>query len=274
MQTTIEEQRFILFPAFVVITIVLVGRHLLRAVAKFIKLGFWLILWVLDVLFEELLSPFTGLAERPQLVSEDVLPRSCLATVDFGHVYGSIPSVPAADPLVTLSRVRPRARWVRRLEEQLVFRKVGLFVRGRWTPDLTSRNHPAEINFILRHLREGGRVVGGGSVQRRKLGAAKDGSDVIYVVVELPDGSREFLVPDLVSLLAQYVLLRQRSPELVGAVRSRARDYCRSHLPESLAFDATCSAMKLALSVSPAEELLESDLANMGLKIPPLFSLE
>nr|QXN75427.1 MAG: hypothetical protein [Grapevine-associated RNA virus 12] len=167
------------------------------------------------------------------------------------------------------ARVRPRSRWVNVLQTVLGEKKVGAYLRGRWLPDLPLNVQPAGLKFMLTFVKDGVRVIGGGSVQ-----SPGGGKSQVYLVVELSDGSREVVFPDLVSRLAQYVLLRQRTPEVVAATRSRARDWCKQYLPEPLSYVATVSALRLALTPTKSEEALSGHLGALGINLPPLFSLQ
>jgi len=162
---------------------------------------------------------------------------------------------------LTCNRLRRRSRWVAGLEAVVGVRRgqLSALARGRWTPDLPSANYDSSLNLILSMFEDGAVLLGGGVVQ------CEDGSFVPYKHIELSDGSRELVFPELLSKLSGYALLRQRDAVLVSALRLRALDWCKKReLPKDLVFMVVTSAMRLALEVPPAESVLAQSLADLG----------
>lgn len=159
------------------------------------------------------------------------------------------------------SRLRRRARWVRRVEDSLALRRgtLGSLIRGRWIPDLPSSEYPAGLNVVLSQFEDGAILLGGGEVQ------GKDGARVAYYHVELSDGSREVLFPDAVSKLASYALLRQRDATLVSALRLRALEWCKSAgIADDLRLLVVSSTLRLVFECSKSEASLEDALTALG----------
>lgn len=172
---------------------------------------------------------------------------------------------------VYCARPRRRALWVRRLECVLGGPRgcVGDFVRGRWTPDLTSPGVSVGANVVLSHMRDGVKIQGGGSV-RTSAGADGVVTREAYIIVELRDGSREVVFPELLSKLASYCILRERSAVLVSALRLRALEWCKARgLTASDSWCALPGALRFAWEVSPAERRLREGLS--GGPSPPLW---
>jgi len=146
---------------------------------------------------------------------------------------------------------------------------VGRFVRGRWTPDLPSAEFSLGTNLILSHLEGGARILGGGSVQAKDRGSGELCSEA-YLVVELADGSRDVIFPALVSSLAAYAFLRERSATLVGALRSRAVEWYKGKsLSSDLCWAGLSGSFDMAWQVSPRERRSLDRLA--GGPSPPLW---
>jgi len=75
-----------------------------------------------------------------------------------------------------------------------------------------------------------------------------------YFVLELADGSREVVFPELFFALASYAFLRERDALLVGSLRLRALDWCKKvGLSWADTWMAVSSAVPLAWRVSPRE---------------------
>jgi hypothetical protein len=103
-------------------------------------------------------------------------------------------------------------------------------------------------NLVLGHFENGARILGGGSVQRDK------GGREVYLVVELANGSRELVVPELLASLAAYAFLRERNATLVLALRSRALEWCKERgLSKTFTWAVLPSTFKFAWNVSPVE---------------------
>jgi hypothetical protein len=161
----------------------------------------------------------------------------------------------------TASRLRRRTRWVRSLECSLggEIGCVGKLVRGRWRPDLASPERNHAVNLLLSHFDNGARLLGGGvrSSVRPVRVEGTDGEEVrteAYFVLELADGSREVVFPELLFALASYAFLRERDALLVGSLRLRALDWCKKvGLSWADTWMAVSSAVHLAWRVSPRE---------------------
>lgn len=168
------------------------------------------------------------------------------------------------------SRLRRRAVWVRRLECFLGGAPggVGLFVRGRWTPDLPSPDLSAESNLALMHFRDGAKILGGGSVR------SHEGRPVSYLVVLLADGSQELFVPELVGKLSTYALLRERDETLVSALRLRALEWCKgAGLSGPVTYWAVLCALRCSWEPSPQELRLSEWMApRLSASTPPVGS--
>jgi hypothetical protein len=140
---------------------------------------------------------------------------------------------------------------------------LGYLVRGRWTPDLPSAGYPAGLNLVLSHFEDGAKLLGGGVVR------CEDGGVVAYHHIELSDGSREVVFPDLLSKLSGYALLRQRDAVLVSALRLRSLEWCKKQgLPRDLVFIVVASSMRLALEIPEAESALVRCLSDLGPESP------
>lgn len=153
------------------------------------------------------------------------------------------------------ARLRRRTVWVRRLESVLGVAPgvVGAFVRGRWVPDLPSNDFSLDANHVLAHLGSGVKILGGGSVLGAKRGD-NEPERLAYFVVELSDGSREVVFPELLSHLSSYAFLRERNAVLVGSLRVRALEWCKSAgLSKSVTWMAVPSAFRFAWQLSPRE---------------------
>jgi len=177
------------------------------------------------------------------------------------EVVNEFRSVPVSAHLC--ARPRRRAVWVRRLEVVLGVAPgvVGQLVRGRWRPDLPSSELSLGANLILSHFEDGARILGGGSVLAKDRGF--DGvSSEAYLIVELADGSREVVFPGLVSSLAAYAFLRERSATLVGALRSRAVEWFKGRsLSSDLTWAGLSGSFRFAWHVSPRELRAQEMLA-------------
>jgi hypothetical protein len=162
-------------------------------------------------------------------------------------------------------RLRRRSRWVRSVEDGLHLPKgsLGMLVRGRWTPDLPSSDNSADLNLVLSHFEDGAKLLGGGVVP------GENGVPVSYYHIELSDGSREVVFPELLSRLSAYALLRQRDAVLISALRMRALDWVKKKgLSQDLCFIVVTSAMRLALEVPVAENSLAVVLSDLGPESP------
>jgi len=151
------------------------------------------------------------------------------------------------------ARLRSRAVWVRRLEHVLGGSSgvVGALVKGRWTPDLPLASRTNFANLVLTHAEGGAKILGGGSLS---TGEGDKKRMETYILVELSDGSRETVFPELLARLASYSLLRERDATLLSALRLRAQEWCKgAGLSSTVSLWAVVSALKLAWPVGPLE---------------------
>jgi len=185
-----------------------------------------------------------------------------IARVDEGTLADGVSGQPLGSDVVDefthkpltahlCARPRRRAVWVKRLERVLGPAPpgvVGLFVRGRWTPDLPDVNYSQGVNIALDLRPDGVKILGGGSV----LG--KGDSRVAYLLVEERDGTVSTVFPELLAALRSYAFLRAREATLVLALRSRALEWCKVRgLSDSSASVAVESAVSWSWVESPAE---------------------
>lgn len=125
---------------------------------------------------------------------------------------------------VSVQRLRRRARWVRALEGALGGRHgvVGRFVRGRWTPDLPSDTTATANAYLSGTIPNGVRCLGGGTFKGNE-----EAEPVVYLVLD--DGEDvQLCVPELLGRLRLYSLFRKRDDVLLGALRTRAVEWCRN----------------------------------------------
>nr|AYP71799.1 hypothetical protein [Penicillium brevicompactum ssRNA virus 1] len=182
----------------------------------------------------------------------------------FGNGVG-LAHVGFVSPMTSLAtgRVRPRARWVRVAEVVCGKDRVGALIRGRWTPDLPSSQQSDVENYLLATISGGAKVIGGGL---RTLPPSERAEDGVYLVVETQHG-RSLCFPSLLGRLRSYSLFRDRDRLLLGSLRARAEEWCRSRGFESWLTDlAVSSALELAWPVAPhhrfARRCWESASAN------------
>jgi len=167
--------------------------------------------------------------------------------------------------LVGMTRLRKRALWARRLESRLGlgFCSLGAFFRGRWQPDLVSKEHNPAVAQLLLYFRHGAKCLGGGIVQPQDKRKGESDAEysarcdqATYLVMEFPDGSREIVYPDLFFKLASYTFCRKRDALLVPAIRVRALDWCKKvGLTEVDTWIAVSSVIHLVWQIS-AKELM------------------
>jgi hypothetical protein len=158
------------------------------------------------------------------------------------------------------ARPRRRARWVRQLEETVCppgF--VGRLVAGRWTPDLPGPSRSDPLNLLLAHRAHGVKVLGRSTVP----GKDREGEACVYTgyTVESPDGSLDFVLPELVFALSSYSCFRQRESTLVLALRSRALEWCKQRgLSDPFTNLVVPAAVSWSWTVSPREVRLASTI--------------
>jgi hypothetical protein len=122
-------------------------------------------------------------------------------------------------------RLRRRGKWVCRLVDALRIRegKLGTFLAGRWTPDLTGEGDFDVADWFSAFLADGAKVVGGGLCE---VGDAEKSAQP-FVKLLLGDTVVNVL-PRLLARLSLYSVYRKRSPALVAALRTRAVEWCKA----------------------------------------------
>lgn len=145
-------------------------------------------------------------------------------------------------------RVRPRARWVRAAELICGKNRVGALIRGRWSPDLPSSQQSDVANYLLSTVSGGAKVIGGGL---RQVPPSQPKEDGVYFVLETVSG-RSLCFPNLLGRLRSYSLFRDRDRLLLGSLRARAEEWCRSRdFPSWLTDLAVSGSLELAWPVAP-----------------------
>jgi len=156
---------------------------------------------------------------------------------------------------VMISRLRRRARWVRVAEAVLGTRygTVGTFCRGRWTPDLPSQTCPREVAYLLGTIPDGARCLGGGTIDGRPDQTGQRSCN-LYVVLDVR-GTTSVVFPELLAKLRLYALCRARDVTLLGALRTRAVEWCKAESLDSVSSDlAVTGALGLAMIPSTLEQ--------------------
>jgi len=258
-----------------------------------LRLSLWLARWVVLSLLFTLGSAYSVAAQPfwlvfgflwPKAFGGDAFPLPPFSSefngerLQGGYLQSNLPvevgerRLPVSAHL-ECARLRRRALWVRRLEHVLgpAVGSVGLFVKGRWVPDLPLPHRSTPVNFVLAHAIGGAKILGGGSIT---TGSGDSQREEIYVVVEFSNGSRETVFPELVAGLAAYALLRERNAILLTALRSRAVEWCKTAgLGKSVSFWAVVSALKMVWTVSKAESDLALACASGCPTFPSLLSV-
>jgi len=165
-------------------------------------------------------------------------------------------------------RLRRRARWVRVLESALGGRRgvVATFLRGRWTPDLPSQDRDPIVNYVLGSVQSDVRVLGGGLVTGK---VGDETKPVVYLVVDTPEQGPALFVPEMVGRLRQYSLYRQRDQQLLGALRTRAVEWCRDLDLGPVVSDLfVCDSVAWAYAVSTHEDLASHRVLSCQSKLP------
>jgi hypothetical protein len=247
------------FAALVVLALMVLAAHRLLVLA--VAGAFWLWVWWFGV------EATSELDNVPMNVVVDGTGQPVRLPPQRGGGVGGDRHAPISAFLAG-ARLRPRARWARGLEVVLGVRRgtLGAIVRGRWTPDLPSAANPACLNLVLSQFEDGAILLGGGEVQ------CKDGERATYYVVELSDGSRNVLFPELLSRLGSYALLRQRDAVLVSALRLRALEWCKSKgISDTLRLLIVPSVLRCVFEKSPEEIRLEDSLSLLSEQSPRWF---
>lgn len=154
--------------------------------------------------------------------------------------------------LVARARLRGRSVWVCRLEGLLGGRRgvVADLLARRWVPDLPSQKRSPVANALIGNLEGGAKLLGGGAIQSKEGGEAR--AEVWYEV-ELPEGERVVVFPDLLASLQSYSVFRPRDAALLAALRARAREWCKLRLPTWVWPLAMPGAVALATARSSSE---------------------
>jgi len=127
---------------------------------------------------------------------------------------------------------------------------VGQMMRGRWTPDLPTPSNPDVQNYLLASIENGARLLGGGV---EEVDVERNPKDGVYFVIETLTGV-DLVFPALLAKLRQYALYRERDDAVLGSLRTRAIDWCRTVKLEPHVSDlAVASAVSLAMVPSTHE---------------------
>lgn len=159
--------------------------------------------------------------EHPQ----EFVPSGLSEYPSFGTDVG-LAHVGFVSPTTALAtgRVRPRARWVRAAELICGRNRVGALVSGRWTPDLPTSKQSDVANYLLSTVSGGAKIIGGGL---KNVPSSYSREDGVYIVLETQNG-RSLCFPNLLGRLRSYSLFRDRDRLLLGSLRARADEWCRS----------------------------------------------
>ncbi|AJA41111.1 hypothetical protein [Magnaporthe oryzae RNA virus] len=179
----------------------------------------------------------------------------------------------APSSAVGITRRRRRARWVRALQDMLGGPDgcVGRLFRGRWTPDLPSSKRTDVQNYLLASIENGVKILGGGS---EKVAPDRPSLDGLYFVVETSERSVELVFPALLGRLRQYALWRERDDTLLGALRTRAVDWCRAvALRPHVADLAVASCVSIAFEPSLHERSTRPRVDRHMLRSPGRLSI-
>jgi hypothetical protein len=152
---------------------------------------------------------------------------------------------------------------------------VASFIRGRWTPDLTSDGASGQRNYTLGTLENGARFLGGGSLDVERVNAqgVAEPASVVYLCLDI-EGEAWVVIPELLARLRYYALYRQRDQLLLGALRTRAIEWCKVHGLMAWQVDlAVTSAVMLAMRPSTHEELATPHVAESLKRTPPPHAL-
>lgn len=203
----------------------------------------------------------TGLAADPWLpYVEDRFVNADGEVVQTATFLGGAPS--PVEYAQALTRVRRRARWVRALETYLGGRRgvVGTFLRGRWTPDLPAGDGHSARNYLVGSVENGARVLGGGLEQ---VGEGRNPAHGVYFHLDTGD-EVQVIFPYLLGKLRQYALFRERDELLLGALRSRAIEWCKGEGLRTFVSDmAVAAAVSLAMEPSTHEQVAHARVTRV-----------
>jgi hypothetical protein len=185
-------------------------------------------------------------------------------------------------------RLRRRARWVRVVEAALGTRygTLGQLVKGKWVPDHIPPGAPREVAWLLGSVENGARLLGGGVIAGRPSQADKlkacgtclfkverdcscpapapmqVGEEQLYLVVEIK-GEISVVFPSLLAKLRLYALCRQRNEQLLGALRTRAVEWCKAASLDEVSSDlAVSGSLGLAMLPSTSERVTRAQVAR------------
>jgi hypothetical protein len=192
-------------------------------------------------------------------------------------------------------RLRRRARWVRVAEAILGTRygTLGQLAKGKWVPDHISPTAPREVAWLLGSVEGGVRLLGGGVINGRPgkvtpsercancSGKVPDcacvrpagsrtapGEQCLYLVVDIR-GEVSVVFPSLLAKLRLYALCRQRDVQLLGALRTRAVEWCKAQDLDEVSSDlAVTGALGLAMMPSTLERVTHAQVAQ-AMTAPP-----
>jgi hypothetical protein len=128
-------------------------------------------------------------------------------------------------------RLRRRQAWTNSMVHMLGLNqgRLGAFLAGRWTPDLTGFEQPGPKRFISALLLDGARVLGGGFLATtRQVGAEVVHGRTPYLRLGLGVSEHTVLV-DALAKLSLYSCYRRRDQNLVAALRVRCTEWCRDN---------------------------------------------
>ncbi|QKN22721.1 hypothetical protein [Erysiphe necator associated umbra-like virus 3] len=170
----------------------------------------------------------------------------------------------ASGALSRVPRLRARGRATRMIQDILQgpVGSVGQYFRGRWTPDLPTSARSPELNALLACSSRGMKLLGIGAVHNT---SQQNPTIYPYVVVESPEG-QELVIPGLDAKLSQYSFLRERTPELLRGLRTRAVDWFKQEeLPLWLGPLVLPGAVARACLDTKPEEAARTVLVDAGL---------
>lgn len=258
------------------------GRRLAVTTGIFLACGAWRYYttrlkhfprWVPGVGF----LPMRGLLEGLPNVLPGSLDNSVARTpARVGRVYGPGGRYCTVTSAVSVQRLRRRARWVRALESFLGGRRgvVGSFLHGRWFPDLPVPARGSSADYCLASFENGARCLGGGIIPGRARPGKGRFDDVTYLCMDFGDEAC-LVVPDLLAKLRQYAVFRRRDELLLGSLRTRAVEWCKSAgLTPCVADLAVTGAVALAMEISTHERDSHLRVARAIRTPPPPHTLE
>lgn len=191
-------------------------------------------------------------------------------------------------------RLRRRARWVRCVEAVLGTRygTLGQLVKGKWVPDHIPPGAPREVAWLLGSVTGGVKLLGGGVIagepsQPQRLSTCgqcrlkvdadcscrqptrqEPGEEQLYLVVEVR-GEISVVFPALLAKLRLYALCRERNSQLLGALRTRAVEWCKSKSLDPVSSDlAVTGALGLAMQRSTLETSTQSQVESAMAETP------